>query len=65
MTSPQAVRICLNAPKFWIATKGMSESDVEVLVEDLMQMAQEQRIAELSLYDFISIGHAKRASESD
>ena len=61
MTSPSQDRIYLNPPKFWAATKNMTETDVEQLANELFRLAAEGRIKELERYDFISFGHKRVA----
>ena len=56
-----AERIYLNPPKFWAATRNMTEQDVERLADELFRLADERKIDELSRYDFISFGHRRVA----
>ncbi len=52
-TSPSEERIWLNPPKFWAATKHMSQDEVERLVEQLLHLAEVRDIEALKRYDFI------------
>ncbi len=52
-TSRSEERIWLNPPKFWAATKNMSEAEVERLVEQLFHLAERRDIEALKKYDFI------------
>jgi hypothetical protein len=53
-------RIYLNPPRFWAATKNMTDEDVERFTNKIFRLAAERRVDELERYDFISFGH-KRA----
>jgi hypothetical protein len=54
-------RIYLNPPRFWAATKNMTEEDVEQFTNEIFRMAAERRVDELGRYDFISFGHKRAA----
>lgn len=56
MTAAVADRIWLNPQKFWAATKGMSEQEVERLIEDLMYLAEMRNFEALERFDYILIG---------
>jgi hypothetical protein len=56
MTAAVADRIWLNPQKFWAATKGMSEQEVERLIEDLMYLAEMRNFEALGRFDYILIG---------
>ena len=57
MTSPAQERIYLNPPRFWAATKNMTDQDLEQFTNRIVRLAEEGRVDELTRYDFISIGH--------
>lgn len=57
MTSPGQERIYLNPPRFWAATKNMTDQDLEQFTNRIVRLAEEGRVDELTRYDFISIGH--------
>jgi hypothetical protein len=61
MTTNSQERIYLNPPKFWAATKDMTDEAVEQLTNRLLRLAAERRIGELQRYDFISFGHKRAA----
>ncbi|HLJ85718.1 MAG TPA: hypothetical protein VKZ53_02790 [Candidatus Angelobacter sp.] len=61
MTAQTQERIYLNPPKFWAATKDLTEKDVEQLMNEIMRLATERRVEELARYDFISFGHTNAA----
>jgi len=52
-TSRTEERIWLNPPKFWAATKNMSQDEVERLVEQLFHLAETHDVEALRKYDFI------------
>ena len=54
-------RIYLNPPRFWAATRNMTEQDVEDLSNKLIRLAEQGKIDELSHYDFISFAHKRAA----
>lgn len=59
-SSPESPsRIYLNPPKFWAATKNMSDHDAEQFATKIWRLAEERRIDELGKYDFISFGHKR------
>jgi hypothetical protein len=55
-------RIYLNPPRFWAATKNMTDEDVEQFTNKIFRLAAERRVEELRRYDFISFGHKKAAA---
>ena len=59
MTSPAQERIYLNPPRFWAATKNMTDEDVERFANQIFRLAEERRVEELGRYDFISFGHTR------
>ncbi len=61
MISSSENRIYLNPPKFWAATKNMTDQDVEQLENELFRLAAEGRVKELGRYDFIFFGHRRAA----
>jgi hypothetical protein len=71
MTSVDAPEpIWLNPPKFWAATKDMSQQQVDMLMETVLFLAEIRNLEALRKFDFIGIGHAylhshrrKRAGE--
>lgn len=44
MTRFSGERIYLNLPKFWAATKNMSDEDVEQLANKIFRLAEERKI---------------------
>ena len=56
LTQPQE-RIYLNPPKFWAATKNMTNKDRELFTNKILRLAEEGRVEELGRYDFITFGH--------
>jgi len=57
MTAVQnADRIWLIPQKFWAATKGVPQEEVDQLVDRLMCLAESRDFDALRKYDFISIG---------
>ena len=57
MTSPAQGRIYLNPPRYWAATKNMTDEDLEQFTNKIFRLAEEGRVEELGRYDFISFGH--------
>lgn len=55
--NPAHERIYLNPPKFWTATKDMTDEDAEQFTNEIIRLAAERRIEELEQYDFISFSH--------
>jgi len=51
-----ADRIWFNPQKFWAATKGVPQEEVDRLVDRLMRLAESRDLDALRRYDFISIG---------
>jgi hypothetical protein len=56
MAAPVADRVWLNPQKFWAATKGMSEEEIEHLLADLMYLAEARDFNALQRFDYILIG---------
>ncbi len=56
MTAPVADRVWLNPQRFWAATKGMSEEEIERLIDDLMYLAEARNFEALQRFDYILIG---------
>ena len=56
MTQPQE-RIYLNPPRFWAATRNMTDEDVDQFVNRIFRLAAERNVEELERYDFIFFGH--------
>lgn len=56
-------RVWLHPPKFWAATKQMSEEEAEKLVEQLMSLAEVGDFETLQKFDFIVIGEPKLRRE--
>ena len=52
-------RIYLNPPRFWTATKNMTDADVEEFTNEIFRLAAEGRVEELRRYDFLSFGHRR------
>lgn len=61
MNIPFQNRMYLNPPKFWEATKDMSDEAVEQFTNNLLRLAAEVRVEELKKFDFISFGHKRAA----
>lgn len=59
--TPAPARIYLNPPRFWAATKDMTDEDAERFTNEIIRMAAEHRIEELGQYDFISFSHKRAA----
>jgi len=55
-TAPVPDRVWLNPQKFWAATKGMSNDEVERLIGDLMYLAEVHDFDALRRFDYIMIG---------
>jgi hypothetical protein len=55
-------RIYLNPPRFWAATKNMTDEDVEQFTNKIFRLAAERRVEELEQYDFISFGYRRIAA---
>jgi hypothetical protein len=49
-------RIWLLPQKYWAATKGVPQEEVDRLMEELMKLAETRNFERLRRYDFISIG---------
>ncbi|HEY6248332.1 MAG TPA: hypothetical protein VI685_00130 [Candidatus Angelobacter sp.] len=60
-TQPQQ-RIYLNPPRFWAATRNMTEEDANQFTNKIYRLAVEGRVEELRRYDFICFGHKVRPS---
>ena len=50
--------IWLNPPKFWAATRNMSQQQVDALMDTLFFLAEIRNLEALRKFDFIGIGHA-------
>lgn len=59
MTSAAQERIYLNPPRFWAATRNMTDKDAERFADKIFRLAEEGRVEELGRYDFISFGHTR------
>ena len=50
--------IWLNPPKFWAATRNMSQQQADLLMETVLFLAEIRNLDALRKFDFIGIGHA-------
>ena len=55
MTATERSPIWLNPPKFWAATRDMSSKQVEVLMQELMLLAETRDMEALKRFDFILV----------
>ena len=53
MTATERSPIWLNPPKFWAATRDMSSNEVEVLMQEVMLLAETRDMEALKRFDFI------------
>ncbi len=58
-TAPVADRVWLNPQKFWAATKGMTQEEIEQLLDDLMYLAEARDFQALKRFEYILIGVPK------
>lgn len=65
VVNPSQGRIYLNPPRFWAATRNMSEKDVDAFADKIFRLAAEGRVEELGRYDFISFGHKRHPSQAN
>ena len=56
MTAAVADRVWLNPQKFWAATKGMTQEEIEQLLDDLMYLAEARDFHALERFEYILIG---------
>ncbi len=56
MTAQEADRVWLNPPKFWAATKFMSEEQAEQLMKEIARLAEDKDFEALQRFEFVSIG---------
>ncbi len=49
-------RVWLNPQKFWAATKGMTQEEIEQLLDDLMYLAEKRDFQALKRFEYILIG---------
>ena len=56
MRTEYPVRIWFHPAKFWAATKELSRSDADKLLDEVCQLAVKRDFAELAKYDFITVG---------
>ncbi len=57
VTSEYPERIWFYPPKFWAATRGMSQQQIDELKDKLTRMAEEKDFNGLRQFDFIYIGN--------
>jgi|GraSoiStandDraft_28_1057319.scaffolds.fasta_scaffold777973_2 hypothetical protein len=55
MTATERSPIWLNPPKFWAATREMSPTQVEALIQELMLLAEARNMETLRKFDFIVV----------
>lgn len=56
VTAENRDRIWFNPPKFWAATKSMSQEDADQLMARIVVMAERRQLDALRKYDFVSVG---------
>ncbi len=56
----QSDRIWFNPPKFWAATKHLPREQVDLLMEELLFLAEKGDVRALRKFDFIKIGDPER-----
>ena len=56
MNTEHPVRIWFHPIKFWAATTGMSRVDADKLFNKVYQLADKKNFAELTKYNFITVG---------
>jgi hypothetical protein len=56
MTAAVADRVWLNPQKFWAATKGMTQKEIEQLLDDLMYLAETRDFQAIERFEYILIG---------
>lgn len=49
-------RVWLNPQKCWAATKGMTQEEIEQLLDDLMYLAEARDVQALERFEYILIG---------
>lgn len=59
--NPAQERIYINPPRFWAATKDMTDKEAEQFTNRIFRLATERKIEELEQYDFISFSHKPAA----
>jgi len=57
MTDAYPTRIWLNPPKFWMATKGMSQEEVDRWMDHIWDLAERSDLESLKQFDFIMLGN--------
>ena len=53
--NPVQERIYLNPPRFWAATKDMTDEEAERFTNEIFRLAAERRLEELGQYDFYTV----------
>ncbi len=56
MTAAVADRVWLDPQKFWAASKGMTQEEIEQLLDDLMYLAEARDFQALERFEYILIG---------
>jgi len=58
MTATDSEPIWLNPPRFWAATRGMSQQQIDMLMDTLLFLAETRNLEALRKFDFIGIGYS-------
>ena len=53
-------RIWFHPPKFWAATRGMSAQEVDLVMQQVLLLAEARDVDALMQFDFISIERRRR-----
>jgi len=47
----------IHPPKFWSATKGMTQPEIERMMHEIMDSVEKGDFGALSKYDFVAVEH--------
>jgi hypothetical protein len=50
-------RVWLNPPKFWMATRGMSQEQIDRWMDYIWGLAERLDVDQLTKFDFITVGN--------
>jgi hypothetical protein len=57
MRAESPVRIWFHPAKFWSATKGLSQAEIDKLFDKVYQLACDKNFSELAKFDFITVSN--------
>ena len=53
-------RIWFHPPKFWAATRGMSAQEADLVMQQVLMLAEAKDLEALSRFDFITVERRRR-----